>query len=202
MKRVFDLVTSAVGLFFLLPFLLLIAFLVQIDSKGPALYRGVRVGRNGITFRIFKFRTMIVDADKRGGSSTAQNDPRITRVGRYLRRYKLDELPQLINVLHGEMSLVGPRPELEEHTRCYSEEERVILTVRPGITDYASVKFMNLAERLGSENADAAYLMEVRPEKNRLRMQYVRNRTFWTDIKLIVITLLTVIRQRPWNMPS
>jgi lipopolysaccharide/colanic/teichoic acid biosynthesis glycosyltransferase len=108
----------------------------------------------------------------------------------------------LINVLRGDMSLVGPRPELEEHTQCYSEEERVILTVRPGITDYASVKFVNLAETLGKENADAAYVAKVRPEKNRLRVQYVRHRTLWTDVKLILITILTVVRQRPWNMPS
>ncbi|HYX29719.1 MAG TPA: sugar transferase, partial [Pyrinomonadaceae bacterium] len=135
--RLFDIIVSLLGLIFLAPVLIMIAVAVKLDSRGPVFYRGKRTGRDGVPFRIFKFRTMILDADQMGGSSTAARDFRVTRVGHFLRRYKLDELPQLLNVLKGEMSIVGPRPELEEHTSVYTEEERVALTVRPGITDYA-----------------------------------------------------------------
>ena len=137
MKRTFDFVCAAFGLVILAPLFLLIAVLIKLDSRGAVFYRGVRIGRYGRPFKIFKFRTMRPDAEHVGTNVTAHRDPRITRVGRWLRPAKLDELPQLINVLKGEMSIVGPRPEVEEHTAAYSPEERIILSVRPGITDYA-----------------------------------------------------------------
>lgn len=200
MTRLFDILAAALGLLFLFPLLLLFAVMVKLDSPGPVFYRGRRTGRYGIPFRIFKFRTMVVDAEKVGGLSTAANDLRVTRVGRFLRKYKLDELPQLINVLKGEMSIVGPRPEVEEYTSCYDEEERLALTVRPGITDYASICFANLGEVLGSEDADRVYVERVRPIKNQLRVKYVRERTFAGDLKIIVLTFITLMRRRPWSM--
>lgn len=196
----FDILVSALGLLFLFPLLLLFAILVKLDSVGPVFYRGARTGRYGVPFRIYKFRTMVVDAEKVGGSSTAANDFRVTRVGKFLRKYKLDELPQFLNVLKGEMSIVGPRPEVEEHTAHYTEEERIALTVRPGITDYASICFVNLGEVLGSENADQVYVDRVRPIKNELRVKYVRERSFSGDIKIIFLTIFTLMRRRPWNM--
>ena len=139
LKRLFDIVFSFLGLLVLSPLFLIIAILIKRDSKGPVFFRGIRVGRFGKPFRIYKFRTMVVNADELGGSPTADNDPRITKAGRFLRKYKLDELPQLLNVLKGEMSLVGPRPEVEEYVKLYSEEEKAILSVCPGMTDWASI---------------------------------------------------------------
>jgi lipopolysaccharide/colanic/teichoic acid biosynthesis glycosyltransferase len=199
MPRIFDIVLSGLALIFLLPLLALFAIAIKLDSAGPVFYRGKRTGRYGVSFRIFKFRTMVVGADKIGGSSTAAGDFRVTRVGSFLRKYKLDELPQLLNVLKGEMSIVGPRPELEEHTSCYNEEERICLSVRPGITDYASMSFVNLGEVLGSENADQAYLDKVRPIKNQLRVKYVKERSFVGDLRIILLTVLAIVRRRPWS---
>jgi lipopolysaccharide/colanic/teichoic acid biosynthesis glycosyltransferase len=195
-KRAFDVAAAGVGLVVLSPILLVIAGLVKLDSPGPAFYRGVRTGRHGVPFRIFKFRTMVVDAERRGGGSTAHNDPRITRVGRVLRRYKLDELPQVLNVLRGDMSVVGPRPELPEYTGRYSDEERAILSVRPGITDHASVRFVNLGEQLGSEDADRVYEERVLAEKNRLRLEYVRRQSFLGDLRIVLRTLGSVVSGR------
>ena len=138
-KRFFDIVATTIGLILLCPLLFLIAWRIKAEDGGPVFYRGVRVGLHGKPFRIFKFRTMVMDADKIGGFSTSDDDPRITQAGRFLRKYKLDELPQLINVLKGEMSLVGPRPEVKKFTDMYTDDEKVILTVRPGITDWASM---------------------------------------------------------------
>jgi lipopolysaccharide/colanic/teichoic acid biosynthesis glycosyltransferase len=188
-KRAFDVCLALLGLIVLAPLLLLIGLLVKLTSHGPILYRGVRTGRYGQPFRIYKFRTMVQDAERRGGMSTARNDPRITRVGKFLRKYKLDELPQLLNVLKGEMSFVGPRPEMPEYTRQYQNEELLILTVRPGITDYASIEFVQLGELLGDEDPDRIYEEKVRPIKNALRVKYVKEQSFWNDIRLIVKTL-------------
>ena len=141
-KRTFDLMAASVGLVILSPLLLVIACAVRCDTRGPVFYRGVRTGLNGIPFRIIKFRTMVPDAESLGGKVTARDDARVTRVGRVLRRYKLDELPQLINVIKGDMSVVGPRPEVSEYTALYTDEEHVILSVRPGITDYASIELV------------------------------------------------------------
>ena len=135
LKRLFDIIFSFLGLVALLPLFMLIALLVKLDFRGPVFFRGIRVGRFGKPFKMYKFRTMVANADELGGSPTADNDPRITRAGRFLRKYKLDELPQLIDVLKGEMSLVGPRPEVEEYVKLYSEEEKAILSVCPGMTD-------------------------------------------------------------------
>ena len=193
MKRGFDLLAASAGLLLLWPLLLLIAILVKIDSPGPVLYRGERTGRYGKPFHILKFRSMVVDAERLGGFSTAQNDPRVTRLGRFLRRFKLDELPQLFNVLRGEMSVVGPRPEVPAYTRLYVGEELLILTVLPGITDYSSIKFSQLDKVLGEIDADRVYEETVRPAKNALRVQYVKNRGFKTDVDIIGRTIIKLM---------
>jgi lipopolysaccharide/colanic/teichoic acid biosynthesis glycosyltransferase len=191
-KRGFDVAAASAGLAVLWPALLGIAAVIRIDSPGPALYRGVRTGLHGQPFHILKFRTMRVGAEA-SGTTTEMNDPRITRVGAFLRKYKLDELPQLINVLRGEMSIVGPRPEVEEHTAEYTEEEKEILTVRPGITDFASIRFSDMAAELGPDNPHQVYLTRVRAEKNQLRLEYVHKRSFLVDLKLIGLTAAVVL---------
>jgi lipopolysaccharide/colanic/teichoic acid biosynthesis glycosyltransferase len=190
-KRTFDLLISLMTLILLSPLLVAIALWIKLDSPGPVFYRGVRVGRNGQLFRIFKFRTMVADADQIGPPSTAADDPRITRAGKILRRLNLDELPQFINVLLGEMSIVGPRPEVPEVVELYPEEERrLILSVRPGITDWATLWIRNEGERLrGSPNPHQKYLEEIWPEKRRLQLKYVMNQSFWIDLKIIALTL-------------
>lgn len=178
----------------LAPVLITIAVAIKLTSPGPVFYRGVRTGLHGKPFRIFKFRTMVVNAEKVGGPSTGKDDPRITSVGGFLRRYKLDELPQLLNVISGEMSLVGPRPEVPQYTAEYQGEELLILTVRPGITDYASIKFSRLDEVLGSEEPDRVYEEKVRPVKNALRIKYVKEQSFFGDIALIFSTIFRICR--------
>lgn len=193
-KRFFDIVTTTVGLMLLSPLLFLIAWRIKSEDGGPAFYRGERVGLHGRIFRIYKFRTMVVDTEKFGASSTSDDDLRITRIGKFLRKYKLDELPQLINVLVGDMSLVGPRPEVKKFTDLYTNEEKVILTVRPGITDWASLWNPDEGALLkGSLDPDKDYLEKIRPEKIRLQMKYVWKRSFWTDIKIIFLTLKTIV---------
>jgi lipopolysaccharide/colanic/teichoic acid biosynthesis glycosyltransferase len=194
-KRFVDLSFSALGLLLISPLLLLIALVIKLDSRGPVFYRGVRVGRHGSTFRIWKFRSMLVDSEGLGGT-TGMDDPRVTQIGRFLREYKLDELPQLMNVLTGDMSLVGPRPELEEHTRAYEGEEKLILSVRPGITDYASVRFRDLSELVGAEDPHRVFIEKVRPEKNRLRLAYVKQQSLLEDMKILYQTLACVILRR------
>lgn len=197
MKRVFDLVAATLGLIVLSPLLALIAIAIKLDSRGPVLYRGVRTGLRGRPFRILKFRTMIVNAEALG-TATAHRDPRVTRIGRFLRKHKLDELPQLLNVIRGEMSLVGPRPEVEEHTSVYTAEEQIILSVRPGITDYSSIRFAQLGELLGGDNPEEAnrvFIEKYRAEKNRLRIEYVRNRSFAEDLRIIFRTLARLVRR-------
>jgi lipopolysaccharide/colanic/teichoic acid biosynthesis glycosyltransferase len=193
-KRLLDLFLSALGLLVIFPLLLLIALLIRLDSPGPVFYRGVRVGRYGNPFRIWKFRSMRVGSDNLGGT-TGTGDPRVTRIGQFLRRYKLDELPQLMNVLTGEMSLVGPRPELYEHTSAYEGEEKLILSVRPGITDYASIRFRDLNEMVGSEEPHKVFIEKFRPEKNRLRVAYVKQQSLKEDLKILFQTLACVLRR-------
>ena len=188
-KRLFDILSSAAALVVLSPLLLAIAACVKLGSPGPVFYRGLRTGRHGKPFRILKFRTMVKDAAELGGPSTGQNDPRVTPFGTFLRRFKLDELPNLVCVLFGQMSIVGPRPEVPQYTSLYQGEEKLILSVRPGITDLSSIRFIDLASHIGAENADAAFETRVLPIKNRLRVQYVKERTFWTDMKIIGSTL-------------
>ena len=188
-KRLFDIASSTIGLVVLSPALALIAIGIGISSPGPIFYRGVRTGRYGKPFRILKFRTMVANAAEVGGPSTGQHDPRVTRFGAFLRRFKLDELPNLICVLRGQMSIVGPRPEVPQYTSLYEGEEKLILSVRPGITDLSSIRFIDLASHIGAENVDAAFESRVLPIKNRLRVQYVKERTFWIDMKIIGSTL-------------
>lgn len=195
-KRSFDLIVSAVALIVLIPFFIIIGLAIKIDSPGPIFYRGRRIGRFGKPFDIYKFRTMEEHADKKGSSATARNDPRITRIGRSLRVCKIDELPQFFNVIKGEMSLVGPRPEVEEHTRCYNEREKAILDVLPGITDYSSIRFIDLGELLGDEDANKVFIERYRDEKNRLRLDYVNTRSFSVDIKIIIRTMAGVLFKR------
>ena len=192
-KRVFDLLAATAGLILLGPLLLLLALWIKLGSPGPVFYRGQRAGRGGKPFRIFKFRTMVVNADKIGGPSSSADDPRITRIGGFLRRYKLDELPQLLNVFKGEMSFVGPRPEVLEEVHGYSDDERRLLSVRPGITDWASIKFRNEGEILrGSPDPHQTYREKIRPEKIRLGLEYVENHSFWTDCSILLRTMKVI----------
>jgi lipopolysaccharide/colanic/teichoic acid biosynthesis glycosyltransferase len=195
LKRSFDIVASFLGLLLLLPLLVVLTIVLRWESSGPTFYRGLRAGRHGKAFRIFKFRTMVANADKIGGPSSSADDPRITRVGSFLRRYKLDELPQLLNVLTGEMSLVGPRPEVMQEVLLYTEEEKRLLEVRPGITDWASIRFRNEGEILrGSADPHATYREKIRPEKIRLGLEYVEKRSFLTDCQIIASTLKAILQ--------
>jgi lipopolysaccharide/colanic/teichoic acid biosynthesis glycosyltransferase len=192
-KRVFDVVTSVAALSVLWPWLILIGLLIKLDSRGPAIYRSKRAGRWGNPFPILKFRTMVVDAEKLGGPSTADDDPRVTRAGKILRKYKLDELPQLVNVLKGEMSIVGPRPEILPEVELYSAEERQLLSVFPGITDWASLRFRNEGEILkGSQDAHQAYWEKIRPEKIRLGLKYAQSHSFCEDMRILFQTFTVV----------
>jgi len=189
-KRLFDILFSLIGLVVLSPLFVVSALLIKWDSEGPVFYRGVRIGKGGQPFRMFKFRTMVVNADQIGGVSTPDDDPRLTGVGRFLRKYHADELPQLIDVLRGKMSLVGPRPQVKCIVDSYTPEERRLLTVRPGITDQASLRFVNHGEILkGSTNPDQAYLEKIHPEKMRISLEYVRTCSFRMDIKIILKTV-------------
>lgn len=195
MKRALDLILSSLGLLLLSPLLLAIAVWIKLDSEGPVFYRGERAGRFGRPFRIFKFRTMVINADKIGGPSSSADDPRITRAGHFLRAYKLDELPQLLNVWRGEMSLVGPRPEVLQEVVLYTEQERRLLEVRPGITDWSSIKFRNEGEILrGSSDPHQTYREKIRPEKIRLGLQYVEQQSVVTDCRIILHTLRAIFQ--------
>jgi lipopolysaccharide/colanic/teichoic acid biosynthesis glycosyltransferase len=195
MKRIFDLFWSTVGLVLLSPLLLWAAWRIYREDGGPVFYRGERIGRHGKPFRIFKFRTMVVNADKIGGTSTGEDDPRITRIGKMLRQCKLDELPQLINVVTGEMSLVGPRPQVPWAVKLYNPEQMEVLKFRPGITDFASIIFRNEGEILsGSLDPDAEYLAKIHPEKMRLALEYVNNQSLGLDLKIILKTLASIFR--------
>jgi len=195
MKRVFDVGCCVVGLIVLAPFLLLIALLIRTDSKGPILYVQERIGLNGRPFYIFKFRTMAIDADKKGLLTVGGKDPRVTRFGYYLRRFKLDELPQLFNVLKGDMSLVGPRPEVKKYVDLYNSSQREVLTVKPGITDYASIVFVDENDILAkSADPEQAYIQEIMPAKLALNRKYIDEKGLLTDFRIILKTLLRIIR--------
>lgn len=194
-KRLFDIVFSLIGIILLLPLLLIIAFLLKIESKGPVFYLQTRVGKNNRDFKIFKFRTMYIDSDKYGLLTLGDKDPRVTKVGYFLRKYKLDELPQLINVLANSMSFVGPRPEVRHYVNFYSESDLEILSLKPGITDYASIYFRNEAELLkSSENPEQLYIEEILPKKIDLNKTYINNQNILTDIKIIFKTILSIIK--------
>jgi lipopolysaccharide/colanic/teichoic acid biosynthesis glycosyltransferase len=192
-KRAFDIAVSVISLIIIIPFFVFFALSIRQEDAGPVFYRGERIGLSGKPFRIYKFRTMVVDAERLGGASTADDDPRITRIGKFLRKYKLDELPQLINVLRGDMSIVGPRPEVRHYADMYTEQEKSILTIRPGITDWASIWNADEGAVLaGAEDPERAYMELIRPKKLQLQMKYVRERSFWVDLKIIFLTLLAM----------
>jgi len=193
-KPVIGLIIALPLLVVLSPVLAVIALAVAVDSGFPVFYRGERGGFNGKPFRIYKFRTMVPNADQIGGGTTALADPRITRVGGLLRKTKLDEFPQLFNIIRGEMCFVGPRPELPRYTQQYTGLETYIPRVRPGITDFSSIEFINLAEVVGADDADAAYEREVLKRKNRLRIKYVEQMSPLTDLRLFVITVFHAVR--------
>ena len=194
-KRIFDIIFSLLGITLLFPVLLIIALLIKIDSKGPIFYKGIRVGKKEKLFKMYKFRTMIVNAAKIGGPSTSENDSRLTKIGKIIRKYKIDELPQFINVLKGEMSFVGPRPEVLEEVKTYSKEEKKILSVNPGITDWASIEFRNEGKILkGSKNPHKTYQEKIRPEKHRLELEYVKNHNLFIDLKILFKTILTILK--------
>ena len=195
-KRIFDLVFVIPGLLLLSPVLFLSAFSVKIDTTGPVFFRQERVGKYGELFRIFKFRTMVVDAESFGGKVTVGRDPRITRSGAFLRKYKLDELPQLINVFKGEMSLVGPRPEVPEYVAHWPADAReLVLSVPPGITDFASIEFRNENDLLdGADDPVEKYIQEITPIKLEFYERYVRERSLWLDFRLILQTVVAVFR--------
>ncbi len=194
LKRCFDVVFSILGLCILSPILIFIAVLIKIDSKGPVLFVQERVGKNNIDFNIFKFRTMRVQSQKKGLLTLGNNDSRITKIGYFLRRYKIDEFPQLINILKGDMSFVGPRPELRYYVNFYNEDDMQIFAVRPGITGLASLKYRNEVELLKAvENPEDFFIHTIIPDKLKYNKEYIRKRNFFFDLKLIGITIIKVI---------
>lgn len=193
-KRVFDIILSLFGLAILLPFILIIAIFIKFDSKGPVFFKQVRITKNEREFKIIKYRTMKVGADKYS-QITVGEDSRITRVGAFLRRYKLDEIPQLINVLLGDMSLVGPRPEVPKYVALYTDEQKEVLKVKAGITDYASIEFSNENDLLASEeDPEKAYIEKIMPQKIELNKKYLSEISILTDIKIILLTIKKILK--------
>ena len=199
-KRIFDFVLASLGIFVLSPVMVILALGIWLDSGGPIFYRGLRVGENERLFYIWKFRTMVVNADRIGGSCTADDDPRITKTGKLLRKTKLDELPQLINVVRGEMSFVGPRPELQSFTSTYDANQREVLMVKPGITDFATLWDCDEGTLLkGEAEPERAYTEQILPMKLKLQLKYVSQRSLWTDLKILAQTAILVLK-RGWNI--
>jgi lipopolysaccharide/colanic/teichoic acid biosynthesis glycosyltransferase len=196
MKRLFDIVSSLVGLILISPVFLVVPILIRFDSKGPVFFKQWRIGKDGKNFKIYKFRTMVQDADKAGSLITAGNDKRITRIGKLLRRYEIDELPTLINVLKGDMSIVGPRPEVPKYLHHYDREYREILSVRPGITDLGTLSFRDEGKYLNAQNYEEVYEAEILPQKLDLYLEYVHNMGFFLDLKIIFKTIGLVPKQR------
>ena len=196
-KRTFDVVVSVLGLLLLLPFGVAVALLIKWDSRGPVFFRQERVGRGFRPFFIYKFRTMVQDASRKGGPITVGEDPRTTRVGRYLRKTKIDELPQLINVVRGEMSFVGPRPEVRQYVELFRKDYKEILKVRPGITDLATLKYRDEADVLGqSQDPEEEYVNRILPEKIHLAKEHLRRSSFFLDLTLVFKTLLKLVGLR------
>ncbi|NJX15143.1 sugar transferase [Tamlana crocina] len=194
MKRAFDIIFSAIGLIILAPVLLLIAILIKLDSKGPVLFIQGRVGKNNKDFNIYKFRTMRIQSEKGGLLTLGNNDSRITKIGYFLRRYKIDEFPQLINILKGDMSFVGPRPELRYYVNFYNEDDMKIFQVRPGITGLASLKYRNEVELLkAAKDPEAFFIETIIPDKLKFNKEYIKRRNFFFDLKLIALTVVKVV---------
>ncbi len=196
LKRLFDLFFSIVGLVFLSPVLLLVALWIKLDSKGPVFFKQKRVGQFGREIDVYKFRSMVIDADKKGLKITIGKDSRITKSGHFIRKYKIDELPQLINVLNGTMSLVGPRPEVQEYIDVYPENvKEKVLSVKPGITDYASIEFKNENSMLdGAQDPHSVYINKILPIKQHYYLKYVDEQSMCLDVKLILKTIIAIIR--------
>ena len=196
MKRIFDIVASGIGLILLSPLFIILTIWIKCDSIGPVFYKQVRVGRNNMDFQLFKFRSMRVGSDKKGLITVGGHDPRITRSGYYIRKYKLDEFPQLINVFKGDMSLVGPRPEVRKYVDMYTEEQMHVLDVRPGITDLASIRYRNENELLERVNDPDKYYVEViMPDKLRINLEYVARHSFTFDIRFIFQTFRAIVSE-------
>lgn len=196
MKRLFDVVFALIGLILFAPVIIVLSILIKLNSRGSIYYRGARTGKGNKAFRIYKFRTMVANAEAIGGPSTSDGDARITSIGLFMRKFKLDELPQLINVLKGEMSFVGPRPEVKYYTDQYTEIEKAILTVRPGITDWASLANSDEGAILAKyDDPDKAYEEIIRPQKLKLQLKYVRERSFLKDIDIILKTVRTIFER-------
>lgn len=194
MKRIFDIITSSIILLIFFPFGFIISILILLESRGGVFYRQERIGKHAIPFKLFKFRTMRVNADKVGKLTVGMRDPRITRVGFFLRKLKLDEFPQFINVLIGQMSIVGPRPEVKEYVDLYTEEQRKVLEVKPGITDYASLEYFKENELLGkSENPQETYINEIMPAKLELNKKYLANPTIAHDVVIMWKTFVKML---------
>ncbi len=194
-KRLFDIVASLFGLLILMIPFAVIAVLIKLTSRGPVFFRQVRVGRNGKEFRIYKFRTMVVDAEKKGLQITTKDDNRITKIGSFLRKTKFDEFPQLINVLIGQMSFVGPRPEVPKYVALYNEVQRNVLLVRPGITELASIKYRDENEMLeSSENPEETYIKEIMPKKIEYNLDYIKSMSLFYDLKLIFMTFAVLFK--------
>lgn len=195
MTRIFDILLATLGLVILSPLLILVYVAIVLESRGGGFYRQERTGRYGKPFRLIKFRSMYVNADKHGLITVGGHDNRITRVGYYIRKYKIDELPQLINVVKGDMSIVGPRPEVKKYTDLYTEEQRKILDIRPGITDYASIKYVDENEILGtSDNPERTYIEHIMPDKIKLNMIYISQNGIKEYFKIIFLTLTNIAR--------
>ncbi|MFW5794852.1 MAG: sugar transferase [Bacillota bacterium] len=192
-KRIFDLFFSISGVIILSPLLILFSVVIKLTLQGEVFFKQKRVGQDGKTFKIYKFRTMVKDAESKGKKITVGKDIRITKIGHFLRKYKLDELPQLFNIIKGEMSFVGPRPEVPEYVKYYNNKQREILEVKPGITDYASIYFSNESELLGKvDNPDEFYINYIMPYKIKLNQKYINNINIFHDLKLIIMTILKV----------
>ncbi len=195
MTRFFDILLSVIGLLLFSPLLILIYIIIRCGSRGPGFYKQNRIGKGGVPFRLIKFRTMRIGSDKGRLITVGGRDTRITKVGYYLRKYKLDELPQLWNVLKGDMSLVGPRPEVEKYVRLYTPEQLVVLNIRPGITDYASIAFSNENEILGkAENPERMYIEEIMPQKINYNLKYINNPSLKEYFKIILLTFSKIIK--------
>ncbi len=194
LKRLFDFFSSLTALIFLLPFFFIVALLIAIEGGFPVFFTQTRIGKNKIPFQLLKFRTMVKDADKLGKITIGRRDPRVTNVGHFLRSYKLDELPQLLNILKGEMSVVGPRPEVEEYVNLYTEEQNKVFLAKPGLTDYASLKYINESEVLAkSSNPNKTYIEEIMPAKLQLNLKYIEEQGLLTDLKIIFKTISKIV---------
>jgi len=195
MKRLFDILFSLLVLIIGLPFGLLIVICIAVDSRGNVIYKQKRVGRNNVDFKLYKFRTMCADADKGSQITVSDRDSRITKTGAFLRKYKIDEFPQFLNILKGEMSIVGPRPEVRKYVEMYTPEQMRVLSVRPGLTDYASIRYVNENALLAaSDNPEETYIHEIMPDKLALNLQYIDEQSIWVDCKIMWQTVMAIIR--------